>query len=67
MTDIANVYGQALYDLAKDENLTDEILKQVSVLDEGFSAEPAFIQLQIRHDAPVHLVGGEYDPAADRR
>lgn len=45
MTDIANVYGQALYDLAKDENLTDEILKQVSVLDEGFSAEPAFIQL----------------------
>lgn len=45
MTDIANVYGQALYDLAKEEKLTDEILEQVSVLNEGFSAEPAFIQL----------------------
>ena len=39
MTDIANVYGQALYDLAKEEKLTDEILEQVSVLNEGFSAE----------------------------
>lgn len=45
MTEIANVYGQALYDLAKDENLTDELLEQLTVLDEGFSAEPAFVQL----------------------
>ena len=45
MTEIANVYGQALYDLAKDENLTDELLEQMSVLNEGFSAEPAFVQL----------------------
>lgn len=45
MTDIVNVYGQAIYDLAKDEGLTDEILKQITVLDEGFSAEPAFLQL----------------------
>ena len=45
MTEIANVYGQALYDLAKDENLTDELLEQMSVLNEGFAAEPAFVQL----------------------
>jgi len=29
MTEIANVYGQALYDLAKDEGLTGEILGQI--------------------------------------
>ena len=45
MTDIVNVYGQALYDLARDEGLTDKILQQITVLDEGFSAEPAFLQL----------------------
>lgn len=45
MTDIANVYGQAIYDLAKDENLTEEILQQMTALDESFSANPEFIQL----------------------
>ena len=45
MTDIVNVYGQAIYDLAKDEGLTDKILNQMTVLDEGFTAEPAFLQL----------------------
>lgn len=45
MTDIVNVYGQAIYDLAKDEGLTEEILHQITVLNEGFSAEPAFLQL----------------------
>ena len=45
MTDIVNVYGQALYDLAKDENLTEEILGQLTVLNKSFAAEPAFVQL----------------------
>lgn len=45
MTDIANVYGQAIYDLAKDENLTEEMLQQMMALDESFSANPEFIQL----------------------
>ena len=45
MTDIVNVYGQALYDLAKDENLTEELLGQLTVLSESFAAEPAFVQL----------------------
>ena len=45
MTEIANVYGGALYDLAKDENLTEQIGKELSVLDQAISEEPAFLQL----------------------
>lgn len=45
MTEIANTYGQALYDLAKDEGIAAEVLGQITVLNEGFSAEPAFLQL----------------------
>ena len=52
MTDIVNVYGQAIYDLAKDESLTEEILKQMTVLNEGFSAEPAFLQLLCAPSVP---------------
>ena len=45
MTEIANVYGGALYDLAKDENLTEQIGPQLSVLDQAITEEPAFLQL----------------------
>ena len=45
MTDAANVYGQALYELARDEGLSKEILSQLKVLKESFTAEPGFIQL----------------------
>jgi F-type H+-transporting ATPase subunit delta len=45
MTGIGNVYGEALYQLAKDEHLTHEILKQLQVLDESFRSEPDFIRL----------------------
>ena len=45
MTQIAATYAQALYDLAKDENLTEEILAQLQALQEGFSAEPDFLRL----------------------
>ena len=39
MTGIGNVYGEALYQLAKDEHLTHEILKQLQVLDESFRGQ----------------------------
>ena len=52
MTDIVNVYGQALYDLAKSENLTEEILGQLNVLDESFATEPAFVQLLCTPSVP---------------
>ena len=45
MTEIANVYGGALYDLAKDEVLTEQIYQQIQVLNQSFSEEPAFVQL----------------------
>ena len=45
MTQIAATYAQALYDLAKDENLTDEIMAQLQALGESFSAEPDFVRL----------------------
>ena len=45
MTQIATTYAQALYDLAKDEQLTEEILQQLQALREVFSAEPDFVRL----------------------
>lgn len=45
MSQIGAVYGQALYDLAKDENLSDEILQELAVLEESFHAEPQFLSL----------------------
>ena len=45
MTEIANVYGGALYDLAKDENLTEKIGDQLNTLDQAFAQEPAFVGL----------------------
>ena len=45
MTEVANNYGGALYDLAKEEGLSQQIIKEINVLSESFTAEPAFIQL----------------------
>ena len=45
MTGIAHTYGQALYDLAKEEGLTARILEQITVLNDSFAADPAFLQL----------------------
>ena len=45
MTEVASTYGQALYDLAKDEGLTQEILGQITALKASFEEEPAFVQL----------------------
>lgn len=45
MTQVGMVYGQALYDLAKEENLSKEILQEISVLQECFAQTPEFIRL----------------------
>lgn len=45
MTNVGSVYGEALYDLAKGENLTEEISSQLTVLEESFSAAPEFLKL----------------------
>ncbi len=45
MTDIAATYAQALYTLAKDEGLTEAILRQLQDLQGVFSGEPDFLRL----------------------
>ncbi len=45
MTEIATTYGQALYDLASAEGLSQEILQQMAVLKDSFSQEPGFVDL----------------------
>ena len=45
MTQIAVNYAQALYDLAAEENLNAQILQELTVLAEGFGAEPGFLRL----------------------
>ena len=45
MTEVGLNYGQALYSLAKDENLSREILEQLQVLQQSFSQEPDFLRL----------------------
>ena len=45
MTQAASVYGEALYALAKDENKSDVMLRQLKTLDECFASEPDFLRL----------------------
>ena len=45
MTEGATTYGQAMYDLARDEGKSQQILAELSVLDQSLSAEPEFLQL----------------------
>lgn len=45
MTEVATTYGQAMYDLARDENKSQKILAELSALDQGLRAEPEFLQL----------------------
>ncbi len=39
------VYGQALYELCAGEHCENEVLQQLGVLQESFSAEPGFLKL----------------------
>ena len=45
MTQVGSVYGEALYDLAKSEGLSDTILQELSVLEESFRQSPDFLRL----------------------
>ena len=45
MTQVGSVYGDALYGLALEENLSAQILDEISVLAQSFRAEPDFIRL----------------------
>ena len=45
MTQVGNVYGESLYELAKDENLSQQISDELSVLNQCFVQDPDFIRL----------------------
>ena len=45
MTEVGNVYGESLYELAKEESLSKLIGEQLTVLQESFRQEPDFIRL----------------------
>lgn len=47
MTEVGNVYGEALYSLAREEALSEAILRQLNTLDSCFAQEPDFIQLLV--------------------
>ena len=52
MTQAANTYAQALYDLAKDEGLGKEILEELAALKDVFSANPEYSKLLSAPDLP---------------
>ena len=45
MTEVGNTYGQALYDLARSEALDEQILTEITVLNESFQQETGFLRL----------------------
>ena len=45
MTEVGTVYGESLYELAKDEKLDQSIGEQLKVLQVSFRQEPDFIRL----------------------
>lgn len=45
MTEAGSVYGQSLYELAKEESLCGVIAQQLQILQQSFQQEPDFIRL----------------------
>ena len=45
MTEVGNVYGESLYELAKEENLAGLIGEQLTAMQQAFRQEPDFIRL----------------------
>ena len=52
MTQVANTYAQALYALAKEENLDQQILGQMDALNQAFDREPGFLRLLAAPNLP---------------
>ena len=63
MTQAANTYGQALYDLAKDEDLGKTFLEELCVLKEVFTQNPQYSKLLSAPDLPKQERCGILDEA----
>ena len=49
MTQVGINYGQALYDLAAEEALTEQVMQQLTALQDAFDREPEFVRLLASH------------------
>ena len=49
----ASVYAEALYGLAKDENLSTQIMEEIKTLDGVFTAEKDYLRLLSTHNLSV--------------
>lgn len=47
MTDVVQQYGQALYELVRDEEISAPVLEQMLTLSSAFQEEPEFLRLLI--------------------
>ena len=45
MTEVGSVYGESLYELARDESLSGQIGEQLAAMQEAFHQEPDFLRL----------------------
>ena len=45
MTDVGSVYGNALYTLAREEDLSASVLEELTALEQSFRQEPGFLKL----------------------
>ena len=63
MTQAANTYAQALYDLAKDEELGKTVLDELTALKEIFAANPEYSKLLSTADIPKQERCGILDEA----
>jgi len=63
MTQAANTYAQALYDLAREENLGKTILEELTVLKAVFAENPQYSKLLSAPDIPKQERCGILDEA----
>lgn len=49
MTEVGSVYGEALYTLAREEDLSQVVLRQLITLDDSFAREPDYLRLLSTH------------------
>ena len=52
MTEVASIYGQAMYDLARDEGQSQAILEQLTALRNSLQDQPDFIRLLCAPNIP---------------
>jgi F-type H+-transporting ATPase subunit delta len=64
MTEVGTVYGEALYELALEDALTERIRPQLDVLQQSFRQEPAFIRLlstpSLTKDERCHILDDSF-------